>query len=231
MKRYKNLTIIGTSHISIQSIKEVKEVILKEKPEIVAIELDKSRFITLMNNKREKLKLKDIFHIGLKGYLFNLAGAWIENKIGNLVGVSPGSEMKIAVITARSIKSSIVLIDQDIRVTLKRLSNGITWKERFRFFNELIISLLFKRKQKFPFDLKKVPEEKIIKKITLQMKERYPSIYRVLIKERNDIMAKRLYTLMTNKKSIVAIIGAGHESDIISLINQCYQKLDSQKKK
>lgn len=231
MKVYKNLIIIGTSHIAIQSIKEVEEIILKEKPEVVALELDKSRFITLMSNKKEKLKLKDILHIGFKGYLFNLLGAWIEKKIGNIVGVSPGSEMKKAVITARSTNSDIALIDQEIQITLKKLSKSITWKEKFRFLKELIISFLFKRKQKLPFDLKKVPEEKVIKKLTYQMKERYPSIYNILIKERNEIMAKRLYTLMTNKKSVVAIVGAGHESDIISLIDKCYQISNLQKKK
>src|SRR3989344_5688474 len=105
MKVYKNLIIIGTSHVALQSIKEVEDIILKEKPEVVALELDKSRFITLMSNKKEKLKLRDILHIGIKGYLFNLLGAWIEKKIGKLVGVSPGSEMKKAVITARFTKS------------------------------------------------------------------------------------------------------------------------------
>ena len=32
---YKNLSIIGTSHIAAQSLKEVEEAIIKEKPDII----------------------------------------------------------------------------------------------------------------------------------------------------------------------------------------------------
>ena len=41
--KYKNLIIIGTSHIAKQSLEEVQRTIEKEKPEIIALELDKKR--------------------------------------------------------------------------------------------------------------------------------------------------------------------------------------------
>ena len=133
MKIYKNLIIIGTSHVAIQSIQEVENIILNEKPELVALELDKPRFLALMEKKKEKLRLRDIKYIGVKGYLFNLIGAWIEKKIGETVGVLPGSEMKKAVNTAIKVKADISLIDQNIKITLKKLSKRLTWKEKFRF--------------------------------------------------------------------------------------------------
>ena len=37
------LKIIGTSHIAKESVEEVKDTILKEKPDIIALELDRKR--------------------------------------------------------------------------------------------------------------------------------------------------------------------------------------------
>ena len=51
--QYNGLTIIGTSHISKQSVNDVKEHILIEKPEIIAIELDKIRLYSLLNKKKK----------------------------------------------------------------------------------------------------------------------------------------------------------------------------------
>ena len=65
-----------------------------------------------------------------------------------------------------------------------------------------------------------VPDEKTIKMLTSQVKKYYPSLYKILIKERNFFMAKALYNLMSKNpdKTIVAIVGAGHEKDLISII-------------
>ncbi len=85
--KYKNLTIIGTSHIAKQSLDEVKKAIEEEKPEIVALELDKKRLYALMQAKKEKIRVYNIFKVGFKGFLFSLIGAWAEKKIGGVVDV------------------------------------------------------------------------------------------------------------------------------------------------
>ena len=215
---YKNLTIIGTSHIARESILEVKKIINEQKPDIVALELDRTRFEILFYNKKRKTSLRDIMDIGIKGFLFNLIGAYVENKLGKMVNVKPGSEMKAAIFAAKQNKSDIALIDQDIRITLKSLSKAFGWKERFKFLGEFIKNI-FKR-EKMSIDLTKVPDKKLIKKLTDKVKNDYPSIYKALIEDRNKVMAKNLYKLMLSDKSIVAVIGAGHEDDIVDLIKK-----------
>ncbi len=116
--KFKNLTIIGTSHIAKQSIKEVQIVILKEEPDIVALELDKRRLTALLSEKKSKITIKDIKHVGLKGWIFSIIGAWVEKKLGDQVGVSPGSDMVAAFKAARKAKAKVALIDQDIEITL-----------------------------------------------------------------------------------------------------------------
>ncbi len=217
MKKFKNLIILGTSHISKQSIKEVKTIITQEEPDIIAIELDLGRFKALTQKQR---KAPSILKMGPKIYLLNLIGAYIEKKLGRLVKTKPGSEMKIAINIATKNKTSIALIDQDIRITLKRLIKAITWKEKFNFITDLIKSPF--KKEEIKFDLNKVPSEAIIQELISKTKDRYPSFYNVLIEERNIFMAKNLYNLMTkyNDKKIFVIVGAGHQTEIINIIKK-----------
>jgi len=219
--KYKNLVLLGTSHIARQSLEEVKSCIEKEEPDIIALELDSKRLHALMQRGPRKIGLRNIKHIGLKGFLFSLFGAWAERKLGRLVGVAPGSEMMQAVRIAKKNKASIALIDQDIEITLRRLSKSVTWKEKWNFLADLAKAIFF-RKQEIEFDLTKVPGKNIIKKLTGKLKERYPNVYKVLIEERNEVIAKNIGSLMdSNKdKKILVILGAGHIDEVIELIKK-----------
>lgn len=223
---YKNLIIIGTSHVAKQSLNEVEQTIENEKPDIIAVELDKKRYYSLLNKgkqKSNKISIYNIRRIGFKGFLFSLIGAWASKKIGKLVGVSPGSEMIKAIKLAKKKKIRLALIDQDIEITLRRFSQELTWRERWNFIVDIVTSP-FKRKEfkELNIDLTKVPEKHIIKKLIKKVKKRYPNIYKVLIAERNLVMASHLNALMLNNPhmKIVAVIGAGHEEEIIKLLKK-----------
>ena len=217
---YKNLMIIGTSHIAKQSLEDVEKAIEGWKPDIVALELDNRRLYSMFR-KPGKIRLYDIKRIGIKGFIFSLIGAWAEKKLGNMVGVAPGSEMKNAVRLARKNGIKVALIDQDIEITLKRFSKSLTWKEKWNFFED-ILKAIFARKGVIEFDLTKVPSKKVIKKLIEQVKKRYPNIYKVLIEERNEVMANNLHKIMSEypDKRVLAIIGAGHEDDILNSIKK-----------
>ena len=150
-----------------------------------------------------------------------MIGAWAEKKLGKMVGVAPGSEMKKAVMLARKNGKKIAFIDQDIEITLRRFSKALTWREKWRFFID-ILKAVFSRKKEIDFDLSKVPSKDIIKKLIDKVKSRYPNVYKVLIEERNIVMAENLSALMEKNedKKILAIVGAGHEDEILRLIKK-----------
>lgn len=220
--KYKNLTLIGTSHIAKQSLEDVEKAISELKPDIICLELDKKRLYALVHNiKRSKFHLRDIRKVGLKGYLFSLIGAYAEKKLGQYVGVSPGSEMLKAIELAKKNKIKIMVIDQDIEKTLKRFSKEFSWKEKFMLLGDVVKAVVF-RKKEVDFDLRKVPDKKTIDKILKKVKKRYPGLYRVLIEERNEFMASKLAKIISvnEDKKILAIIGAGHEEDLVNLIKK-----------
>ncbi len=225
MKSFKNLTIIGTSHIAVESVREVEDYILKQKPNIIALELDKKRFFSLLHPEEKASNMEKIKHLGIRGWLINIIGSWIQKKLGKAVGMMPGAEMKKAIELSRELKIDIALIDQDIEITMRKLSKEITFREKLKFIYDLTLGLIFKG-EKIKIDLTKVPEEELIKKLTKKLKERYPSLYKILISERNSLMAKNLYNLInkSDNKPILAIVGAGHESDLITLIKKYDKK-------
>ncbi len=217
--RYQNLILIGTSHIAAESVAKVEQTILNEQPTIVALELDRKRLLALLHPQKARASWKDIKRIGVKGYLFSIIGAWVERKLGEKVGVKPGAEMLKAVHAAHAVKAHLALVDQDIEITLKRFSQALSWKEKWRLLTDVLKGIVL-RKNEFAFDLSTVPDPKLIAKMIKQVQKRYPNIYRVLVTERNHVMAHRLAHLMRAypDKMIVAIIGAGHEKELLQLV-------------
>ncbi len=213
MHTIQNITILGTSHIAIESINEVTRVIEELQPDIIALELDLKRFQKITSKAKHRIKLSDIKQ---KGFLINLIGAYLERYLGKKVGVLPGSEMKKAIYLAKEKNIKIALIDQDISITLKNLKENFTLKEKLKLIKNIFTAPFTARK--FKIDLRKVPEQKLINKLTLQVKKDYPSVYKVLIEDRNKIMASRLINLMKENKKVLVIVGAGHVSGMEKIL-------------
>ena len=224
MITYKNITFIGTSHIAAQSVSEVKEIITNKRPEIIALELDQNRFFTLIKEHKQKTSLKDIFKVGFTPFLISTFGSYMQRKLADIVGVKPGSEMLQAISLAKENNIKLALIDQDIQITMHKLSKNFTLKEKFRFLFDLIKSPF--SREKIKIDLTKVPEEKLIKMVIKRIKKRYPSIYETLIGQRNKIMANNLYHIKKENlnSQIVVIVGAGHLPELVDYLKEYDKK-------
>lgn len=216
---FRNLILIGTSHIAHESIDRIRHAFDTHKPDIIAVELDPPRLHALLSGNQKKLSLKDILRVGIKGYLFAQLGAWAEHKLGETVGMKPGEDMLSAVRLAIHHRKLVALIDQPIEVTLKEISKHLSWKEKGRFIWD-ILKAVFGPKQALPFDLRTVPKPHVVKKLTTQVAKRYPHIYKVLVTDRNTYMAQRLTQIMQTEphKIILAVIGAGHSQDVLRLV-------------
>ncbi len=219
------IKIIGTSHIAKQSINEIKTAFEEDKPEILALELDSSRAAALMQKQKKSTPLTEIFKMGVKGYLFARVGQYLQQKLGKMVGVAPGSEMMTALKLARQKNLKVFFIDQPINVTLKNLSKELTWKEKGRFVVDFIKGILSLDKQMKKmgfdqFDLHKVPEKEVISKMMEEIKRSYPSIYKTLIEDRNKFMVKKLIKILRENpnKKILVVVGAGHKEGMESLL-------------
>jgi pheromone shutdown-related protein TraB len=219
---YRNLRIIGTSHIAKDSVKEIKRVANEFAPEIVAVELDKKRLYALMHDLKPDYSLSNISRIGFKGYLFAVIGGLIQRKLGDIVGVKPGSDMHEAVKYAQANNTMLALIDQDIEITLNKFSKRFSFKERMRFIWDLLTGWA---RPKMRINLAGVPDDELIKQLMGILKKRYPNLYYTLVEERNKVMSKRLVKLMRDypDKKILCVVGAGHKEEMMALIKEMFE--------
>lgn len=203
------IIIVGTSHISRDSVNEARETILRERPDCVALELDPERFAALMQKKREKASIRNPTYFILNN---------LQTYLGGKTGVLPGSEMLAAIGAAREVKAKIALIDMDISEIMGRLDEIGRW-QKFKLFFKLLAGLLPLPGQK-DFDLSTVPEEKIIDEALRYMKKEMPLIYRILITDRNAYMADWVRQLAKTHKKLVVVVGAGHKRGLEKLLKK-----------
>jgi len=108
--------------VSQESTDLVREVLGKEKPDCVCVELDAQRYMALSQQQRwEDLDLREVIrrrHLGT--LIVNLVLASYQKKLGGQLGVLPGAELHAATRIAEEHGIPFVLCDRDVRVTLQR---------------------------------------------------------------------------------------------------------------
>lgn len=207
------IIIVGTAHVSEKSIAEVNKVIEREKPDIVAVELDSPRFHAIKGEEQEKqINVKELLSRG-KFYYFMLHWllAYVQKKIGADTGVKPGAEMMAAIEQAEKSGARIALIDRDIQLTLGRFWSKMSFFEKLKLFGSLIgASLGFGSQQ---IDMETVTNKDVVTQLVSELRSLAPSAAVVLIDERDAFMAKNLIDLSDQGK-VVAVVGAGHREGI-----------------
>lgn len=209
----KCLKIIGTAHVSEKSVEEVKNAILEDKPQVVAIELDAGRYQRLMREKsgieeKTDISMKDIIkgdNIGL--FLISGLLTYMQKKIGSDLGVKPGSEMLAAIEAAEEVEAKIALIDRDINLTLKRAMNAMSFMEKAKFVFGLLASLF--QKDEELGDIESLKEADTLNEVMEYFKEMSPSAYKVLVDERDAFMVHRIQDI--EEDHVIAVVGAGHQ--------------------
>lgn len=207
-----HITILGTSHIAQQSVTSIKQAFLKTDPDIVCVELDKNRLHALLTEQKPNYSPAMIAHVGITGYLFAIIGGFLQQKLGRVVNMQPGADMKQAALLAKNNNKQILLLDRDIALTLKRLSQQLTMRERFRLLGDFLFGWARKDSQ-IKINLNEVPANELVERLVSELKGRYPTFHKVLLEERNAYMARRLAgaVLSHPDKHFLVIIGAGHE--------------------
>ena len=205
----RKITLIGTAHVSKESVEEVKETIKTINPDCVAVELDEKRADSIQNS--EKYKELDIVQVLKRGEGFlliaNLILASFQRKMGQNVGVKPGDEMLAAIEVAKELNIPTALVDRPIQITLRRAWAKNGFMGRIKLLSTLIASA-FSKEEVSAEEIEKLKKQSEMDSMMTELAEYMPVIKEVLIDERDKYLATNIWNSQGN--NVVAVLGAGH---------------------
>ena len=205
----KDIHLVGTAHVSRESVNLVNEAIAENRPDTVCVELCESRYESLTQKKT--WQEANVFRVirEKKAFLLlsNLILVYFQRKIGHKLGARPGEEMIRAIESAEGVGASIHLADRDIRTTLARTWRLMGLWTKIKLLAQIITSA---------GGLESITEEQIeemkkkdvLETLLTEIGEELPEVKNILIDERDQYLTHKIRT--APGKRIVAVVGAGH---------------------
>ena len=205
----KTIIIVGTAHISQESVELVKTVIEQEQPDCVCLELDEKRYHALTHKQQwQKLDLKTIIkNKQLSILIVSLLMAAYQKRLGGQLGVTPGAELLMAAQTAKELQIPVSLCDRDVRITLRRAWKSTSFLKKGYLLASLLTSL-FDNSEISEEKLKDLKQKDVLTELLDEMGDTLPDLKRVLIDERDTYLIEKIKS--SPGKRIVAVVGAGH---------------------
>ena len=221
----REFTLIGTAHVSRGSIDEVSGIIREEKPDLICVELDDSRYASMTQKESwENLNMVKVFREG-KGFLLiaNLVLSGFQRRMGAELGVKPGEEMKTALDIAKELNIPFALCDREIQITLRRAWSSCGLWNKSKLLATLISSA-FTTEKLSAQEIEDLKNRSELDGMMNELAEYLPKVKETLINERDQYLAAKIWTSALDQdpgaenpiRRVIAVVGAGHLQGIKS---------------
>lgn len=220
----REFVVVGTAHVSRESVELVRRAIDELRPDAVAIELDPKRFEALSRPERfEALDLREVIRTRQLATLgLNLALAAYQRSLGVALGVKPGAELLEAAHAAEQAGIPVALCDRDVRITLRRAWHALSFWQRMLLLTSFSAAL-FERAQLSEDDLRELRRTDVLSRLLAELGKAFPGLKLVLIDERDAYLAERIRE--TPGRRVVAVVGAGHLEGVVRALER-EQRID-----
>lgn len=213
------IIFVPVIHTDVDSVKQVKKIVKEVKPEVVAVELDRERYAQLMNPESEDISNQEPQLTGDTAQDLMQHLAVLEKSLGEMTGSNVGEEMMAAIQEGKSIGAKIALVDRPIQETLQALMR-VPLAELYGMMNMLPDASKDIQEGGATNLMDMLKEDGAIEDIMNQFQTEFPGLTEVLIKQRDQYVAKALhYILKDVKGKIVAVLGAGHIQGVKQALN------------
>jgi pheromone shutdown-related protein TraB len=205
----REIILIGTAHVSRESIEEVAGVIREEKPDQVCVELDAGRYNAMAQKDNwEKLDVAKVFREG-RGFLLmaNLVLGSFQRRMGAELGVKPGEEMKTAIDTAAELGIPYTFCDREVQTTLSRAWARCGFWSKSKLLASLVGSA-FTTEKLSETEIENLKNRSELDGMMAELADYLPSVKETLIDERDRYLAAKIWADGAAKQ--VAVVGAGH---------------------
>lgn len=207
------VVLVGTAHVSQESVDEVEQVIAAEEPDAVCVELDEKRYDALVHEDRWKqLDIREALREGKGGLLLmNVLLSIYQRKIGEDFDIGPGDEMLTAIDAAKQHGAAMHLVDRDVQDTMRDLLQSLTWREKLRLATSTVAGF-FDDTEMDADTIEELKERDMLETVITDLGGQFPSIKTVLLDTRDAYMAEQISDI--DAETIVAVVGAAHVDGI-----------------
>ena len=214
----REIILVGTAHISKESMEEVDKTVRDTLPDCVAVELDEQRYESIKSP--EAWKNLDIVKVlkEKRGFIMlaNLVLGSFQRRMGADVGVKPGDEMRSALTVSEELGIPVAMVDRPIQTTLKR-----AWAKNSLWGKLKLLSALFAAAfEKEEISAEQIESLKSSNEMDSMMDELagyLPTVKEVLIDERDRYLAAHIWNC--KGKKVLAVLGAGHLPGVEKFLN------------
>jgi len=210
--------VLGTAHISPESVRDVQVSFLKDKPDLVCVELCDARYKSIVDKNRwQKLDIVQVIK-QKKMYLLmsNLILSSFQKKIGETTKVKPGEEILTGIALAQKNNIPFALVDRDVQITLRRAWQSTGYFSKVFLISELAASLIVSPETSAE-QIEEMKSKDILEGLFENLPARYNKIKQILITERDKYLSQKIKDAVKEypkSKTALAIVGAGHLAGI-----------------
>ncbi|PLX52094.1 MAG: TraB family protein [Desulfobacteraceae bacterium] len=205
----KEIILVGTAHVSKESVQLVSDIIETEKPDTVCVELCDARYQSI--RQKDKWLDTDIIKVikEKKSFLLlsNLLLASFQKRIADKFDIVPGAEMIKAIDAGEAVGADIHLADRNIRITLAKTWRAMGLWGKIKLLFQLLLSM-GEIGDISEEDIEKMKQEDVLESLLADVGKSLPVLKDILIDERDQFLTHKIRT--APGKKIVAVVGAGH---------------------
>nr|CAG4644182.1 EOG090X0AQH [Lepidurus arcticus] len=225
--------VVGTAHFSQASQEDVSKTIRLVQPNVIVVELCKSRMNMLhldeetilreakdLNIQKIRMTIKQQGAVQGALYLLLLS---MSAHITRQLGMAPGGEFRRAFQEAQTLRNCMVhLGDRPIQVTLQRALASLSLWQKVKLAWHLLSSNEPISKE----EVEKCKQRDMLEEMLAEMTGEFPALSQVFVKERDVFLAHSLQLAADSlarlirpdnpaRPSVVAVVGIGHVSGIV----------------
>ncbi len=218
LKDLDRVILVGVIHTDKESIERVRDTITRNRPDVVAVELDRERYQQLQSQNMTTRTQTSTPPTGDAVQDLMQQIALLESILGDLTGSMAGREMMTAIEEGRKISAKIALVDRPIQQTVQALMR-VPLDEIYKMLQMIpVVTEDIKEEGAGTINdegvlrlLELLRKDSKVKEIVEEFRREFPAISRVLIDERDEYVAKALATILDDVSGkIVAVLGSGH---------------------
>lgn len=219
----REIILVGTAHISKESVDQVEQLIREETPRRVCIEIDAGRFKQMREGQDwSKLNIGKVLKNGQAFLMLaSLVLSAYQRRLGMDVGTTQGQEMLIAADVCDELKIPYSYSDRDIQTTLRRAWSKSGFFQKMKMLGALIGSA-FSNEKLSEEELESLKQNSALQTMMDELADYLPAVKEVFIDERDQFLATNIF--LEKEEKVLAVVGAGHMNGIIEWLEALDKK-------